>query len=541
MPAASSQLLSFLILYKKCERKFLNYCFKDDQSCKFLHFFFYFISTISIANRYGHVSVQPELAKKFNVGESKIGGIMGIFYIPFVLSCLVYGYLGDRYNRKIIITITTYLQALGVFLCAISTTMPMFYAAKILMGLTQSAFITISPGILSDIYTEAERTKMIGLFYTAGAVGAGIGIIGMGVVASKINVVFAFTSYAVATAGLTTLYLLFVPNYARGASERKDKDDVKESENLKSQQLEISDGTKSSIVQDMKYLYKNKTYQFAIFAYAATSAVSETSLVWYQELLRRLMIIKGEHFACKEDFYFPDQKVNTTIGGLTLCSENNTFAIEKELKNETDIINCDNCNSETISTIFGLISIFCGMAGTMIGILLVQKLIGKVRNAGPLVASGGQFLAGSSIILLILICRNLEISLVWIITALIFASVTSCFGILADLIARVVVSDKRSLAFSIQNFVARAVGASFPPLLAGYITETKLRNAIIGWNDIKNSSDVSDLDSIYQEERFEAMKMGFLVIPTYAFVSCLLWYMTSRTFVKDEDKRLAAT
>lgn len=40
----------------------------------------YFINTISIANRYGHVSVQPELAQRFEVGESEIGGIMGIFY-----------------------------------------------------------------------------------------------------------------------------------------------------------------------------------------------------------------------------------------------------------------------------------------------------------------------------------------------------------------------------------------------------------------------------------------------------------------------------
>lgn len=495
----------------------------------------YFINTISIANRYGHVSVQPELAQRFEVGESEIGGIMGIFYIPFVLSCLVYGYLGDRYNRKVILIIATYFQAAGVLCCALSTNMQMFYAAKILIGVTQSAFITIAPTILSDIYTEAERTKMLGIYYTAGAVGAGVGIIGMGIVASKVNMVFAFTSFAVATAGLTSLYLLFVPNYERGASEKQNgdnPDENPEAEKMTDGKLEMSNGENSSIKSDVVYLLKNKTYIYAIFAYAATSAVSETSLVWYQELLRRLMIVKNEHPTCAEDFYIVDATKNLTIGGLNICGE----------ESDPKEINCENCNSATISTYFGLISIFCGMAGTMAGIMIVQKMIIKVRNAGPLVASVGQFLAGASIILLILFCRNMGMEFVWVFTALIFMFVTSCFGILADLVARVVVSEKRSLAYSIQNFIARAVGASFPPLMAGFITETKVKTAVADWSPVSSNFSVVDagLDDVYKEERFDAMRMGFAVIPTYAFISCLLWYMTSRTFVKDEDKRLAA-
>lgn len=126
---------------------------------RFKHFR-YFIYTISTANQYGHVSVQPELAKKFNVGESKIGGITGIHNISSVLSSLIYGYLGDRYSRKLILTIMGYVASLGVYLCAISTTMTMFYAAKILVGLSESAFMTIVPGILTDVYAGAERTKM---------------------------------------------------------------------------------------------------------------------------------------------------------------------------------------------------------------------------------------------------------------------------------------------------------------------------------------------------------------------------------------------
>ena len=334
--------------------------------------------TISLGNQYGHVSVLPELAKKFNVGESEIGGIMGIFYISVVSSSLVYGYLGDRYNRKIILTVTGYLQALGVFLCGLSTTMPIFYAAKILIGLTQSAFITIVPGVLSDVYSGIERTKMLGLFYTSEAFGAGVGIIGMGFIASKINIFFGFTSYAIATAVFTTLYLFFVPNYKRVAAVKTDNNSLQQSGDLREEEepSEISIENNSSICQDLLYLCKNKTYLLTIFAFALTSAVAETALIWIQELLRRLLIFKEEHSACIEDFYFPGSTANTTIGGKTICNLNNTLTDASISLNQTKQgVNCVNCSSEMISTYFGLISIICGIVGVMIGILLAQKLI----------------------------------------------------------------------------------------------------------------------------------------------------------------------
>ena len=158
----------------------------------------------------------------------------------------------------------------------------------------------------------------------------------------------------------------------------------------------------------------------------------------------------------------------------------------------------------------------------------------KIRNAGPLIASGGQISGGLTFGLTIVFFKVLDIKVIWILIALSFIFVVSCFGLRADIISRVVTSEKRSLAFSIKIFAARTLGGSFPPFLAGLIAETQLQKAVAGWNDIESTE--TDLDKVYHEERFEALKVAFYIVPCSAFLSSILWYLASRTFVEDEDK-----
>ena len=159
----------------------------------------YLTNLISVANRYGHVPVQANLKDDFKVNDEAIGKIMAIFYIPFVVTAIVYGYLGDRHNRKVILVITTILQSLGVLGCGYSTTIFQFYASKIIIGITQSACITLAPTVISDIYSGASRTKMLGMFATSVAIGSGAGMMGMGGIAKVYGRQVAFSVFSAFT------------------------------------------------------------------------------------------------------------------------------------------------------------------------------------------------------------------------------------------------------------------------------------------------------------------------------------------------------
>ena len=172
-------------------------------------------------SHFDHFSTSATSAKRSlnyapEVNDEAIGKIMAIFYIPFVVTAIVYGYLGDRHNRKVILVITTILQSLGVLGCGYSTTIFQFYASKIIIGVTQSACITLAPTVISDIYSGASRTKMLGMFATSVAIGSGAGMMGMGGIAKVYGRQVAFSVFSAFTCAFGILYFLVVPNFERG-------------------------------------------------------------------------------------------------------------------------------------------------------------------------------------------------------------------------------------------------------------------------------------------------------------------------------------
>ena len=475
----------------------------------------YLTNLVSVSNRYGHVPVQTNLQDEFKVNDEAIGSIMAIFYIPFVITAIIYGYLGDRYNRKLILVLTTTVQSIGVAGCGFSGNMMTFYAAKILIGVTQSACITLAPTVISDMYHGVDRTKMLGVFATSVAIGSGVGMMGMGALSKIYGRQNSFLVFAGLTLSMAILYLMFVPDYERGGNE---KETLKSNENPDSSK-------KNSIIDDCICLCKNATYMAAIFAFAATSSVCETTIVWYQELIRRLLILqpRQEINPCKQDY----------------STDVDKYCLDSDFPNATDSstsiysnINCNRCESKQISDIFGIILLTCGLVGTMSGIVLVQILIKKSSNAGPKVASAGQITTSVLMLILIFYLKDLSTMLIWISTAIILIFATSCFGIIQDVIARVIVPERRGLAVSLQNLVGRAIGSSFPPILAGKMSDYYLQTSI---SNIENAK-AENIDVLYQDFRFESLKSAFYIVPAYAILSGLVWMISARKFKNNELK-----
>lgn len=58
--------------------------------------------------------VLPEVKKHFTIGDDKGGLLQTAFVLSYMLFAPLFGYLGDRYNRKLI-------MAFGVFLWSLTT------------------------------------------------------------------------------------------------------------------------------------------------------------------------------------------------------------------------------------------------------------------------------------------------------------------------------------------------------------------------------------------------------------------------------------
>uniref|UniRef100_A0A674N5A1 SPNS lysolipid transporter 3, sphingosine-1-phosphate (putative) n=1 Tax=Takifugu rubripes TaxID=31033 RepID=A0A674N5A1_TAKRU len=148
-----------------------------------------------------------------------------VFFIcSFLLLAPVFGYLGDRYNRKYIMIAGLIMWTLTSFCCSFITE-SYFWALMLLralVGIGEASYTTIAPTLIADLFTGARRSIMICAFYILIPVGSGLGfIIGAGVASQTGDWHWAFRVRINPIFGLVGIALLFFfcPNPPRGAAE----------------------------------------------------------------------------------------------------------------------------------------------------------------------------------------------------------------------------------------------------------------------------------------------------------------------------------
>ncbi|XP_071374954.1 protein spinster homolog 1 isoform X2 [Centroberyx affinis] len=141
-----------------------------------------------------------------------------MFLAPF------FGYLGDRYNRKLIMSVGIGFWSL-VTLASSYTPQDHFWALLVtrgLVGVGEASYSTIAPTIIADLYVKEKRTQMLSIFYFAIPVGSGLGYI----VGSKVDEAAQDWHWALRVTpalGLVAvvLLLLVVQEPKRGAIEAR--------------------------------------------------------------------------------------------------------------------------------------------------------------------------------------------------------------------------------------------------------------------------------------------------------------------------------
>ena len=114
----------------------------------------------------------------FNVKSDKdVGLLQTAFVICYMMFAPIFGYLGDRYNRKWILILGLSLWALSTFFGSFMKNFWAFLAFRALVGIGEASYSTIAPDIISDLFRKDSRSRVLALFYFAIPVGTGLGYI----------------------------------------------------------------------------------------------------------------------------------------------------------------------------------------------------------------------------------------------------------------------------------------------------------------------------------------------------------------------------
>ncbi|XP_069381611.1 protein spinster homolog 1 isoform X3 [Paralichthys olivaceus] len=385
-----------------------------------------YINLLNYMDRFTVAGVLPDIEHYFQIDDEKSGLLQTVFICSYMFLAPIFGYLGDRYNRKIIMSVGIAFWSL-VTLASSYTPKEHFWALLLtrgLVGVGEASYSTIAPTIIADLYVKGKRTNMLSIFYFAIPVGSGLGYI-VGSQVSNITKDWHWALRVTPALGLVAVFLLLVvvqePN--RGAIEARPEHQLHH----------------TSWLMDLQALSKNYSFVLSTFGFTAVAFVTGSLALWAPTFLLRASIFTGVKAPCVDA----------------------------------------HCASSD-SLIFGAITCVTGVLGVASGVQVSRQLRKKTPRADPLVCAAGLLLSAPFLYLAIVFAEASTIATyIFIFLGETFLSMN--WAIVADILLYVVVPTRRATAEALQIVISHLLGDAGSPYLIGVVSDSLRRTDSFLW------------------------------------------------------------
>src|ERR1044071_4729352 len=135
------------------------------------------LNLLNYLDRFVLNAVRTPLAEDFGINYGDSGRTVTAFMIGYFVTSPFFGYLGDRFSRKWLIAFGIFVWSLGTLLTGFATGFAMLLLFRVLVGLGEASYATISPSLISDAFGSLKRNNALTIFYVAIPVGAALGYI----------------------------------------------------------------------------------------------------------------------------------------------------------------------------------------------------------------------------------------------------------------------------------------------------------------------------------------------------------------------------
>jgi DHA2 family multidrug resistance protein-like MFS transporter len=117
----------------------------------------------------------PTLAVSLHATSTDLQWFISAYTLALAVALLPGGLLGDRFGRKKVMIIALSVFGLGSLACAYSPNAGAFIAARTVLGLAAGAMIPLVLSVVAVMFTDAERTKAVGVWAAANFLALPIG------------------------------------------------------------------------------------------------------------------------------------------------------------------------------------------------------------------------------------------------------------------------------------------------------------------------------------------------------------------------------
>ncbi|GIY17650.1 protein spinster homolog 1 [Caerostris darwini] len=367
-----------------------------------------FINLINYMDRYTLAGVLRDVKAYYALDDAQAGLLQTSFIISYLIMAPVFGYLGDRYNRRYIMAFGILFWSATTFLgsCIPSQYFSWFILTRALVGTGEASYSTIAPTVIADLFTGSARTRMLSLFYFAIPVGSGLGYI----VGPEVANLIGHWYWALrVTPGLgilaVVLCLTVLIEPPRGEAEG--------GVSLKT----------TSLIEDIIAVLKIRSFVWVSLGFTCVTFSVGALAWWVPDFLTTALEVHGER---------PD-KVSVTI-------------------------------------VFGAITCFAGIVGVVLGLAASQHFRKINPRADPLICAYSMLFA-IPLVYSACIVASSYVTLSYILIFFGVTLLCMNWVLVADIVLYVVVPSRRSMAEAIQISLSHALGDACSPYIVGCLSD----------------------------------------------------------------------
>jgi MFS transporter, Spinster family, sphingosine-1-phosphate transporter len=142
------------------------------------------LNLLNFIDRYILSGEIAPVQREFGVTDQQMGALGTALFVFYMFAAPLTGWLGDRYRRKPLIVAGAVLWSLATLGVIWVHSYATLYLRQALVGIGEATFSIFGPAILSDLYPERERNRVLSIFYVAIPVGAALGFLAGGQIGS---------------------------------------------------------------------------------------------------------------------------------------------------------------------------------------------------------------------------------------------------------------------------------------------------------------------------------------------------------------------
>jgi MFS family permease len=411
----------------------------------------------------------------------KLGYLTSAFLVSYMLLSPVFGWLGDKRSRWLLVGIGVTLWSLASGGSGLATSFAMLLLTRCLVGVGEAAYGPVAPSMLSDMYPERDRGKVMARFYLAIPVGSALGfVIGGQVAATSLGWRGAFL-VVVLPGLLLGAICFFMKEPPRTEAQADERHRLRDYWHVLRRIWRVRSFRANTAAMTAWTFMMGGVAAFApmyIFEREARFQITQEALKKLADLKNTEGIpVVAPEVLGKLERLDPKRIFNAA----ELRAELTNTLTEPELRqyNLTIFDNVEAPGSITLESInfrFGVIVVVSGLFATLLGGWLGDRLRAKLPGAYFFVAGGGCLLALPFFVAMLYV----PFPLAWL---FMFVAVFCLFlntGPSNTILANVVPSRIRATAFAINILIIHALGDVIsPPIIGAIGDDSSLHTAFL--------------------------------------------------------------